>query len=260
MKKRLLLIPVLVLLVLLCASPVFADDMEVDIAVVTPGDVDLDVGINAGGDVGITIDGVDFQDTANTAQAAYDMATAPPQPTNFMGDWIQYWTITGLGARVDAQIAELQGLISMIAAAEAKLIEGQELTGGEIDRIDRALGYIKTGNDSSFTGVNNAISGLQAQDEKTWNQLMYGAEHHLSLLDAREAEDVARLEVINTQLRESLGVAHHNQRVLSSYVEHIGTQHLYYIWILSGVSAVLFLVVIGLLIGVVRHSRSRLAR
>ncbi len=253
MKRKLLLIPVLLIVFLLSATPIFADDMEVDVTIVTPGDIDLDVGINAGGDVDITIDGVDFKDTAATAQEALAAATYM-QPTDFMGDWVQYWTITGLGSRVDAQIEELQGVVGLIANAEAKLIQGQALTGEEIAGINRALGHIKVANDASQKEINAAIEDGKAQNKVTWNQLMYGAEHDIVLIYGKIAEQETRiveLQERDSTLSAELEDANSNLIAVSNYTNYLQKQYLYYSWILGGAIVALAILLL------VSHLRKR---
>ena len=127
--KKLLLIPMLILVLVLFATPVLAadpPDMDVDIGIGTPGDVDLDVGINAGGDVDITIDGVDFKQTANTASSALNRANDAWHRQDGgainSADWYNYWYKEM--APVGDAINQLNGMMNFVMGAEAKLIEG----------------------------------------------------------------------------------------------------------------------------------------
>lgn len=169
--KKLIIAIVLSILLLSFTTPVLAadpPDTQVGVAVVTNGDVDLDVGISAGGDVNITVDGVDFKQTATTAQAAYSRAFGR---TNYKQDFVLYWKSTGLGTMVEGQIAELQNILAIVANAEAKLIQGQELTSDQIAVI--------------FEIVSSLRSSMDDEDAKIWDQLMNGAERHISILDSQ---------------------------------------------------------------------------
>ena len=121
--KRLFIVPLILILVLLTASPALAQSgMDVDIGIVTPGDVDLDVGICAGGDIDITIDGVDFAQTANAAQEALDKIN------NRKGDGLwdfnfYYWKLSGIGRGVAEQISNIWSTINLLMESQAQLIQ-----------------------------------------------------------------------------------------------------------------------------------------
>jgi len=137
--KKLFLVPILLIILSLVATPAFAadpPDMEVDIAVSTGGDVDMDIGVNAGGDVDITIDGVDFKQTAGLAQAAY---LHTKERSNTMWDYTYYWNITGIGDMVMGAINELRYAIEMLFVSQLELQEQLNATNARIDELEDEL-------------------------------------------------------------------------------------------------------------------------
>ena len=253
--KKLFVIPLMILLVLLWVAPVLASDppdVDVDIGVSTPGDVDLDVGINAGGDVDVTVDGVDFKQTAATAQEAYDRAFAPRYA---MRDYTYYWNITGIGPRIEGQIADLQEVSALLANAESRLIQGHELTTQDIEGISQSLGQVEAearGTSVDVATMATTISDMQSLQDKTWNQLMYGAEAHISILDDELANQKAESEAKYQLLSSKLEIADANYAELLNYTDYLQRQYLYYFWILGGVAVAL---VAGLVWAIIRSGR-----
>ncbi len=234
---------------ILWAAPVFAADppgMDVDVTVVTPGDVDLDVGIIAGGDVDITIDGVDFKQTAAIAQSAYNAAHSPH---NGLFDFTYYWHLSGIGGQLSAQLSELRNMSNVLLSAEAKLIEGSKFTGAEISIIRESVDSLESETAGLFTALQEAdtdtaatLASLQERDEEIWNQLMYGAEYHISLLEVRATAQDARIAGLEAQaetLSAELTVAESNFVTLLNYTDYLQRQYLYYFWIIGGVMLVL---------------------
>lgn len=263
MKKLGIALVLAIILLSLFTTPVLAGDppdTQVDVGVVTSGDVDLNVGINAGGDVSVSVGGVDMSQTAATAQAAYNKAFSP---TNFMWDYGYYWKRTGIGTMVEGRLADLENVAAVLIAAQAKLIQNQGLIEDEIVEVNGSLVNALSGVESfraslrtSLNEVEALIAELQAQDAKTWDQLMNGAEYHLALLDTREAQDVIRLQKVDADLYQSLDVAYQNNVALSNYVEYIRVQYMYYFWMLTGALASLTLLFVVVLI---KHARNRTA-
>ena len=246
--KRLWITPIILLVICLLATPVFAvdpPDTEVDVTVVTPGDVDLDVDIIAGGDVDVTVDGVDLKATASTAQTAYDKAFG----FNSWNDFILYWRLTGIGPNIQGQIDELQAISVLLMSAEAKLIQEQELNEEELSSIQTMLAsFGKTNAETASalgtfgTEMTMELDSLQGRDDEIWNQLMYGAEAHITLLEGLTAEQESRIAMLQTEttsLSTELETARANQVGLLNYVDYLQRQYLYYFWILGGVMIVL---------------------
>ena len=264
--KRLPLIPVLILMLLLLSTPVFAADppsTEVDVTVVTPGDVDLDVDIYAGGDVDVTIDGVDFKQTAATANDAYSTANDAYRkafaPTNHLWDYSYYWSRSGIGNMVEGRLAELEGVANLMISAQAKLIQGYELTSEEVSNINIGLDRVRASSADSVKTIEATLNDLKAQDEKTWNQLMYGAEAHIAILEglssiqsqdilALQAE-VGTLTIEGDSLVGQLDKVRADHLYLRSYTNYLQLQYLYYFWILGGIVAVL---AVGLIVALRR--------
>ncbi len=256
MKKFLLLIPVLLVIFLVHATPVLAydpPDMDVDIGIDTPGDVDLDVNVSAGGDVEVTVDGVDFKQTARMAREAYSKATAP---TNFLWDYSYYWQISGIGPGIEREIAELQELAKLLLDAEAKLIQEHELTKDELSAIRTAVSSLDEANaevaaalDSLDAETSVALDSLRERDEEIWNQLMYGAEAHLASLEEVVVEQGTRIAELQAQI-DTLSTDNAN---LYAYVDYLQKWYLYYFQIGCGVVAALGAGLLSLLVVVLRR-------
>ncbi|MHB8084378.1 MAG: hypothetical protein ACYDHZ_00935 [Dehalococcoidia bacterium] len=197
--KKIMAIIAIVGLSLCYATPVFAadpptPDVDVGVTVTTPGDVNLGVDVNAGGGVNVTVDGVDLNQTAAAANAAYNQVFAPHDG---LSDWTWYWNESGIGKQIDAKFAALKQLTDLLTAAEAKLIQGQQLTSNEINTIQVSLNSANNASISDLHNINDAIASLQSQDAKTWAQLMNGAETHLTLLTGTvngQADTIASLQ------------------------------------------------------------------
>ena len=180
MKKiRLSVLAIILSVFLLVPSVAFAQSppgIDVDIDIGTPGDADVDIDISAGGDVDVTVDGVDFKATAGLAQSAWDSANAP---TNHLWDFGYYWELSGIGPRVEGQISELQQMAGIMLNANAKLITATDQTAiGQRELEARYAALCEE------TDALRAVSAtMSARDDVIWNQLMYGAEAHLAILN-----------------------------------------------------------------------------
>lgn len=255
MKKKLLIIPILLLMPLLYASPVLADDppdTEVDIVVVTPGNLDVDMELDSGGDVDITIDGVDFQDTAQTAASAYagmfNMSNMLAGGAMSSVDWWRYYhrylepQLEGMGNAIGYNNQNL----NLVADAVSSLVKQGNLTNTELSDIGNTL--VSLGRQIELEAERR-----DAQDSITWNQLMYGAEYHLSLLDNDFQNLKSALDVRKDNTDESLRVAHSNNKALYEYVTKIQadnhrmeTQYTYYFLATGVIFAVLIALIIWL--------------
>ena len=238
--KRLLIAIVISLVLASFATPVFAQDppdTEVVVVVTTPGDVDLDVGINAGGDVDITVDGYDFDETARMAYQAYMDSRATGEGSINTADWYNYFNKE---MKVYNQVlAGMDNTLGILANAEAKLMQGQDLTAVEIRAVNSALADWKLEVGGSLADVDSAIASIKAQEEKTWNQLMYGAEAHIALLDGRLAETQQDLDALAIKTQNERDIADCNYTNLFNQTEYLRVQYLYYFWIMGGVIVVL---------------------
>jgi len=225
---------------LLVADPALAQDppdTEVGVGVTSPGDVDLDVEIEAGGEVDVTVDGVDFKETAGTVNTLSD-PTAIPYISAF--DWYEYWNKEI--APYEFFLKDMDEAVSLLAAAEQKLIQEQELTAQDIDAISEKLEALNGIIGTLKTSTTDKISALQNRDDKIWNQLMYGAEAHLDLLSgqvAAQGNEIETMRSVHESLYEQIAVQYSGYIELLNYVDYLREQYLYYIWILGGVSLVL---------------------
>jgi len=256
MKKISVAVISVLMLLGLCATPVFATDppdTEVDVTVVTPGDVDLDVGINAGGNVDVTVDGVDMKQTADTANHALGMARSLREGGGInTHDWYRYWSKEI--APYQELLNNMDSAIGIIANAEAMLIKGHELTKEEIASINEAVSIIRDTTASLDTAVasleaetSGSISALQARDDEIWEQLMYGAEAHIAILDAQLAVqegEVSNLQSDLSLVKAQLETAGANNYALRNYVDYLQRQYMYYFWIIGGVLGLLSILLI----------------
>lgn len=241
--KRLLVAIVIGLILVSFATPVFAQDppdTQVTVGVVTPGNVDLNVGIDAGGNVSVTVDGVDLQETAGLARSAYDKSH---EPTNFLWDFSYYWSLSGIGPRINAQIAELQQLIDLLANSQVKLIVANDQSGQTATTLASRVKALTRELEASTSDLQTGMAKLQEQDAVTWNQLMYGAEAHLAILDDQLTEQAQRMDDqgqrVNS-LEASLEVANTNNANLVNYTDYLQRQYLYYFWICGSGMVLLF--------------------
>jgi hypothetical protein len=255
--KKLFIIPVVLLLLSVFALPVYASDpsdIEVDIGIVTPGDANINLDVNAGGDANVVVDGVDFKDVAGIAQSAYNIATAPKPPTNFMWDYTYYWERTGLKEYYDSQLAQLGGISELLLVAQAKLIDDNGDNAATVSQLLEVLNEASV----DISNLEGYVATLQAQDEKTWNQLMYGAEAHISILEdvakqqkVRIDDQESQIEILSQQLvqaNQNIDVLYQNNLGLSNYTGYLRVQYMYYFCIMGGCIAVLLGAVIWLAI------------
>lgn len=250
--KRIIAIAFSVLMMLvLCANPVFAQDppdVDVDIAVVSQGDVDLDVDIGAGGNVDVTIDGVGLDEAL--AEASRDKSR--PKNNHFMWDYMYYWQITGIGPMIEGQIAELQQIGGLLLDANAKLItamgqstEGQENLAARLtalnDETNESLCQLKA--DAEFV-----TGALHTRDNKIWDQLMYGAEAHIAILDhqlATQETQISNLQANLISLEARMETANANNYALRNYIDYLQRQYLYYFWIIGGAMILLSILLLA---------------
>ena len=145
--KKLFLVPILLVILSLVATPVLAVDpigTEVEVIVITPDAVDLDVKVVAGGDVDVTIDGVDFKQTANLARQAYVDAN---RPTNGAFDFrYYYWTVTEVGRDVVDQFNRIWQTINLLIESQAKMILELEAANARIDELESRIKALERGN------------------------------------------------------------------------------------------------------------------
>lgn len=209
--KRIITAIVLGILLLVLATPVLASDptgMDVDVAVVTPGDVDLDVDIDAGGDVGVTIDGTSYPEAIGVAinDAWYGGGRSPIDKI----DWYRYWN-TEIEPYYNLLVNH-DSFLGILAEAQAKLIQEEELTQSDIDTLM------------------DAIDGLKTRDAEIWKQLMYGAEAHIDILTIQMEERVQEID----RLESALVLANANHANLINKMETQAEQFLIYLLVMGG--------------------------
>ena len=186
--KKLIIVLLMLLMVICFASPVLASDppgMDVDIVVSTPGDVDMGIGIDAGGDVNVTVDGVDFQSVAGAAYAAYQRAFGNTGALSGWEEWYANWLKMG-GDEIILALVNHENALDMLATSQVGLIQHSQGAENAISAISQDL----TDLDDQ---MKTTTASLKAQDDVTWNQLMYGAESHIDWLTIEHE----RQEMIN---------------------------------------------------------------
>ncbi len=267
MKKRLLLIPLVMISSLLFAVPCFAGDppdTQVSVVVVTPGDVDLGVGVTAGGNVGVTIDGVGLGSIVMGAYNTY----AANHPTGGRGawdgiDWYRAWNKEI--APYKELLLQHNDLIGLLAEAEAKLIQKGDLTEENINSISKDISnlngklfIVESAMSASLADLGVTISELKNQDEVTWNQLMYGAEAHIAILDTQVIEQSQGITSLQDEL-VSLKAQNEVQGAyiagFTVYVNTISEEHLLHLRILTGICLVLFMGLVFCTIKLLRLSK-----
>jgi len=205
--RRLLAIPLMLIMIILMASPVLAEEETVvEVKVITPDKVDLEVEIIAGGPVTAIVDGVNLQEYASKTDSAYRFAT---KTTYGKRDFVMFWELTGVGPDVNGRIADLQGAMNFVLAANAKLIEAV---------------------DQEAISINN----LEDYADMIFDQLMNGAEYHISLLDAEvggQSEAIKNMEAEIDYLKACLEVSNANANALREYSSVNQEKETRYFWI-----------------------------
>ncbi len=246
--KKIIVAIIIATMLLSFATPIFADDgsggVEVTVSVDSGGgDIGLGVGLDSGGgNIDVSINGEPLQGIVDTANQALFYSTVANGRGAWNGrDWYKAW-YKNIKPYTDA-INNQSGLLSMLTEASAKLIKGQGLSQGELGNINVALQSLSNIFDASQKVMNITISDLKTQDDKTWNQLMYGAETQISILQDVVDEQSNVMASMQSQLdtqKSALETVNSNYIDLLNYTDYLQRQYLYYFWILGGCVVVLF--------------------
>lgn len=246
MKKLVMAICVVVLFVF-SATPVFADDppgIEVDIDVVTPDDVTLGVDVTAGGDVDVVIDGTSYPEAIDNsissfADGMYGTGAEFRPPIDKI-DWYYYFN------KEMKPYAELlkthNSILGLLADAQAGLIQGQELTDGQVALLV------------------SLIDELKLRDDVIWDQLINGAERHITVLDSQLVDLGSRVDSNFESLRAEdellkLGVRYSQ----SNYSSLLGEMRANYkaLQLFSWMMGAVILILIAAIILMQRQIRNR---
>jgi len=181
--KKLATILVVCVMGVLCVTPAFAadpPDIEVDIDILTPGDADVSVDITAGGDVDLWVDGYDLDEVAGTA---YNASEGVSRIEN-RGSWNANDVKKYVAETLAPLIAALQShdiAVSIMSSAQARLITETQSTGYNL---------VATANMVDELDANTAVAltDMETVDAMIWDQLMNGAEYHISLHDTELGE------------------------------------------------------------------------
>ncbi|GAH33754.1 unnamed protein product, partial [marine sediment metagenome] len=156
-------------------------------------------------------------------------------------DYSYYWNRSGIGARIEEQIAELQEVANLMVNAQAKLIilnteTGESATAQavKVEKLDVRLGVL-------LEELTSELSDLRTQDEITWNQLMYGAEAHILILEEvitiqsenilALQEEVRLLTDSGNSMSEQLAQSQMDQAYMVSYIDYLRIMGTYGFWI-----------------------------
>lgn len=239
--KRIIVITILILaLATAFVNPVMADDppvdtTDVDVTVVTPDNVNLLVGITAGGQVHVTVDGYDIDGMA--AQLInYAIAINGLYQAGFItaNDWWNFYhqEIEPSIAALLAADQETNSKLDLAFEALARLIQTDTVTGQQIDNVTGDLGRLASQMDT---------------DNEAWNRLMNQILEEIAALNRRLADQEAAAitqsisqaaQVEN--LRGDLDIADANGAALEDRAEIL----LYALMGLGGVTVILAGVVI----------------
>jgi len=268
MKRLGIITSIVIIFLATLTTPVLADDppdMDVDIGIATPGDANVDIDVQAGGDLNVSVNGEGLA-TDQMVQDAYQNAINAIRNATSGGainshDWWRYKS-----KYLDPMFSELyqnagitNDQLAATMGAVAKLIQETQSSAVIDNEQSAEIASISVGLVDTTARFDTTVGELKAQDDKTWNQLMYGAEYHLSLLDARESDDVNRLENYDDYLREGIDIAYQNHQSLNEYAVTVGVQYLLYIRVLAGLVALLVLALVIMTVFMVKHSHNRLA-
>jgi hypothetical protein len=247
--KRLLFIPIVMLLLCLWQVPVFAEDppdTDVDIGVSSPGDVDLDVNVNAGGDTNVNINGNDLNNLA-TNQYVRDAIYARTSggAINY-NDWWRY-----KGMYLDPLFRDLYVLsdnntrnIDLALTAVSRLILDGQVTDDQLAQFGATLHQIRQQMMTDELENSRQVAALE-------DQLLNGAEFHIALLQGvtdTQGQSISDLQAQVGGLDENLA-AYEQVQVLehrsdAAYLEGLRQQILYAIaGLIAGFVVLLALVV-----------------
>lgn len=172
--KKLFLIPALLILVLLSATPVFADDppdTEVGIGITTPGNVDIDVDIDAGGDITMNLDGTPYPPAPQ--------AGSPGNGAMSSRDYWRYWT-KYIQPIID-QLGVTNSNTNLALDAVAKLIQNDRLTQGQIKELANEL------DDQQVCMIRQIVDSMELaeavgeEDSRLQDMIVNGAETHIEM-------------------------------------------------------------------------------
>jgi hypothetical protein len=238
--KKIIIAIVLVISLSCIATPVFADDptTTVDVVVVTPSDVDLDVDINAGGDVDITVDGYDIDEMATQID---NTQNSLQQFRGSLSSGAMFVDASNFGRFWDKKMSAYTGFlndmdyaIGMLAEAQAKLIQGYTLNRDELTNLGVAIVSISDTMKALDATTSGTFNELRQRDDEIWNQLMYGAEYHLALLDTTVQEQIARINTLEAENADLKSQAEVNRKAHNELLEYVSQLRQQGIWIGAG--------------------------
>jgi hypothetical protein len=181
------------LVVLISSTPALAadpPDTNVDVGVVTPGDLDLNVDVEAGGNVNAIIDGIELDGVAHDASLG-SQAYSWWANADDMKDYLYYWERTGLKATTENRFATIEELINMLLDAQAKLITLNGSNQGRISSVTSKLEGIDREMSAVLPELQEHLSIVTEQVDRNEEQLVSGAEAHISALQISLASEIA---------------------------------------------------------------------
>lgn len=261
MKKRVLAIFLVIVVSLLIATPCFATDppdTDVDVTVVTIGDVDLGVDIYAGGSVSVVVGG-------------YDMSQIASQISQTQNAFNQFKQTYGIGLvdiytfgqhwdkkmqPYNGLINNMQSVLAILSEAQAKLIQGYQLTNGEVSSIRVALSSLSNTVKELGTMTNSLFEDLRQKDSDIYGQLISTIDllnKLQSIVDEKVVSLQSKLDAQTVSQKSALETANSNITSLQNHIDYLNGRYLLYLSILGGCAVVLLGLVIWSLVR--KHSR-----
>jgi len=169
--KRLIMAIAIGILSLSFSMPVLAADptTTINIGVSTPDSVNLGVDINAGGNVNVVVDGTDLNKALDGIDSRLGggggSSGTYPGDRSYIAkwDWYHLWNIE-IAPYKEQMIAQ-DKFLNMLAEAQVKLIQGQDLTKSDIAEIRAALSDLKVQDTKLQEQLTSTINELSASTD-----------------------------------------------------------------------------------------------
>lgn len=235
MKRVLVSIILVIVLSLIFTVPVMADDppdTDVDIGIITPGDVTVGIGIDAGGSVVITVNGYNLDQIASQissiAQALYSLYQAGFITDAYLQNFYSQ-IIAPQFEQIDDTLTSQNGTITY---------QGEELNsqGAQLNISLQAIALLILSDNATRQNVMDLATGLdtinqdrQAGDEALQNQINDNGETLNGLTTNQDA-----LTTKQDSMRGDLSIVDSNGRNLSSHVSDLQSTYLI-LWIVTAV-------------------------
>lgn len=231
--------------------PTPSDNTSVDITVITPDNLDLDVGITAGGAVNVTVDGYDIDQMAGQVRDNMDAINRLYQAGFINSTDLQKFysriiepLITQLFSTTQTQGEQ----INLSLQALANLIQSDNLTHQQLQDINQRIldlvGQLNTADQNSIS----RDSTIQSSTLDTFNSLIKALTDRDNLVNGWFNAEKATSEA----LRRDLTITYNNEMGLSDHVSHLQDTYLYCFSALGAVVGILLITIIVLIVKIRR--------